>query len=158
MKLIKLCAISLFLLVLALPIQAGVIANDMDNIDFVAFVPCADNGNGELIEGTGRLHVLFREEFDSAGGTHYGNHFQPMGLKATGATTGDRYNANGVTQGSTNVGSGGLPLTDTYINNYRMVGTGGNAVSYHVHTTYHITINANGELTAFVDDTRITCE
>ena len=158
MKLLKAFAVALFLLALAIPAQAEVIANDQDDIFFVAFVPCADGGAGEFIEGEGRLHVLIRQTIDSAGGLHLGTHFQPMGLKAIGQTTGDRYNATGVTQTSTNIAGGGLPFTDTYINNFRMVGTGQNAVSYHVHTTFHVTVNANGEVTAFVDNTRITCD
>lgn len=158
MKFLKACAVMLFLSVLAVPAQADVIANDKGDILFTAFVPCADGGAGEFIEGEGRLHAIVRETIDSAGGLHFGTHYQPMGLKATGQTTGDRYNANGVTQSSTNVNSGGLPFTDTFINNYRMVGTGRDAVSYHVSQTIHTTINANGELTAIVDNTRITCD
>ena len=157
MKLIKLLFAFCFMLALVGTVHAGVIANDKDDIDFSAFVPCADDGNGEFIEGTGRLHALFRETVDANGGVHFGFHFQPMGLKATGLTTGDRYHATGVTQGSTSVGSGGLPISDTYINRFHLVGDGG-AVTYYVRETIHVTFNANGELTAIVDNTEITCD
>ena len=158
MKFLKAFAVSLFLLALAIPAQAEVIVNDQEDISFTAYVPCADGGAGEWIEGEGRLHVIVRETVDSAGGVHLGFHNQPQGLKATGQITGDRYNANGVTQGSRNISSGGLPFTDTWINNFRMVGTGRDAVSYHIHQVYQITVNANGEVTALVDQTQITCD
>jgi hypothetical protein len=50
-----------------------------------------------------------------------------------------------------------LPYTFTYINNFRMIGQGpGN--NFLVHTTNHVTINANGEATATVDNTSTECK
>ena len=157
MKYIRAFAVSLFLLVLAAPVQATVVVNAQDDINFFAFVPCADDGNGEFVEGEGRLHVLIREGFDESGGQHYGTHFQPMGLKATGQVTGDRYNATGGTLETVNIAGSGLPFTQTFTNNFRMIGVG-QAVNFTVHNTYHVTVNANGDVTTVVDISRTTCD
>jgi len=43
------------------------------------------------------------------------------------------------------------------VNNFYMIGQGpGN--NFKVHETYHYTIDANGELTAFVDNFSVTCK
>lgn len=158
MKYIRTIAVSLFLLVLVVPAQATVISNEKEDIYFAAYVDCADDGNGEWIEGEGRLHIVIREGFDGNGGLHYGAHFQPMGLKATGQVTGDRYNANGVTSETTNIGVDGLPFTFTSINNYNLIGVGRGAVKSKLKQTYHVTVNANGDVTTVVDNTRVTCD
>lgn len=158
MKYIRAIAVSLFLLVLVVPAQATVVVNQKEDILFLAFVECADDGNGEWIEGEGRLHTVIREGFDENGGLHYGFHFQPMGLKAAGQVTGDRYNANGVTSETTNIGVDGLPFTTTFINNFNLIGVGRGAVKSKVKETYHVTVNANGDVTTVVDNTRVTCD
>ncbi|MBI4420235.1 MAG: hypothetical protein HY560_05360, partial [Gemmatimonadetes bacterium] len=44
----------------------------------------------------------------------------------------------------------------TYVNNFRIIGEGsGNNLL--VHATSHITVNANGELTAVVDNFSVEC-
>ena len=40
---------------------------------------------------------------------------------------------------------------ETYINNFRIIGQDPDN-NYLVHETFHVTVNANGELTAFVDN------
>lgn len=98
------------------------------SIFFVAFVPCVP----EFITGTGTLHIVTHLSSDNHGGFHFKVHFQPQGLSATGAVTGDTYRAVGVTQETFNaVGA----FEDTFVNNFRMIGTGKGAVSFHVHQT-----------------------
>jgi hypothetical protein len=123
---------------------------------FTVFVPCAAGGAGEWVVFNGDLHVLLEETDNAAGGIQVKSHFQPQGLTGTGLTTGAKYQATGVTQDEFNVGPGGLPYTETFVNNFRMIGQGpGN--NYMVHETFHITINANGTVTAYVDNFSITC-
>jgi hypothetical protein len=52
--------------------------------------------------------------------------------------------------------AGPLPITETFVNNFRIIGdgTGNNLL---VHSTFHITVNAAGVLTAFVDGFRSEC-
>jgi len=125
-------------------------------IDLFVFVPCANGGAGEVIEVSGPLHVLFQVTISNTGNVLLYAHFQPQDVSGTGFVTGDKYQATGTTQ-STNTLSTPFPITFTYVNNFYMIGQGpGNNVK--VHETYHYTIDANGELTAFVDNFSVTCK
>ncbi len=78
-------------------------------------------------------------------------------MRGIGLTTGDKYQGTGVTQDHFNVGADGLPVTFTFVNNFRIIGQGpGN--NYLVHQTFHVTINAHGEVTAEVDNIRVECK
>jgi len=80
-------------------------------------------------------------------------HFQPQGISGIGQTTGDKYQGTGVTQDEFNATVG---VEETFINNFRIIGQGsGNNLL--VHETFHITINANGSVTAFLDNFSIDC-
>jgi hypothetical protein len=149
---LALCAVSV-----ASTAQARVISNDKIDIPFFAFVSCADGGNGEFAEGVIRLHSLVRETFDQAGGVHFGAVFHPMGGELIGETTGDVYRAVGRTGDSTNIGAGDLPISTTFVNVFKLVGPGG-GVSFTFHQNTHVTVNANGETTAEVENTRVTCD
>jgi hypothetical protein len=70
---------------------------------------------------TGNLHVLLRFTMDQAGGIHVASHFQPQGIIGVGQTTGDKYQATGVTQDQFNAKVG---VEETFINNFRIIGPG----------------------------------
>jgi hypothetical protein len=121
--------------------------------DIGVYIPCADGGAGELVTLSGDLHVLVRFTQSKQGGIHAGVHFQPQGITGVGDTTGDRYQATGVTQDQFNATVG---VEETFINNFRIIGQGtGN--NYLVQNLFHITINPNGTLTAFVDRLSVDC-
>jgi hypothetical protein len=131
----------------------AVTTNEQIPITLVVFVPCANGGAGELVELTGTLHVLTHVTSDAQGGLHVKQHFQPQGISGAGLTTGDKYQATGVTQEEFNATVG---ITDTFINNFRIIGEGpGNNLL--VHTTFHVTVNANGVVTTIVDNFSIEC-
>src|SRR5438067_11145514 len=71
--------------------------NDMSDINLTVFVPCAAGGAGEIVDLSGPLHILitFTINGNNVSGTA---HFQPQGIVGTGETTGDKYQANGVTK------------------------------------------------------------
>lgn len=141
----------------AVPAQARATVftdNFQEPIDIIVFVPCAAGGAGEDVALSGTLHILFRTTFDNRGGFHTKFHFQPQGVSGTGLTTGDKYQATGVTQGTDN---GKVGFESTFVNNFRVIGQGpGN--NFLVHENFHITFNANGEVTAFVDNFRVECK
>ena len=56
-------------------VQAEIIVNDKVELPFAAFIPCDNDGYGELATGSIRLHTLFRQTNDNKGGIHYGAHF-----------------------------------------------------------------------------------
>ncbi|HZM25136.1 MAG TPA: hypothetical protein VFC02_25525 [Anaerolineales bacterium] len=121
--------------------------------DIFVFVPCAAGGAGEFVQLSGTLHVLFVTTLDSRGGFHSKFHFQPQGVSGTGLTTGAKYQATGVTQGTFN---GRVGFEQTFVNNFRIIGQGpGN--NFMIHENFHITVNANGEVTAFVDNFSVKC-
>jgi hypothetical protein len=85
---------------------------------------------------------------------HVTLHVQPAGVSGTGQTTGDRYRGTGVTQQQFNtVGAS----TQTLLNNFRIIGEGPRN-NLLVHHTFHVTVNANGEVTATVDNFNLECQ
>jgi hypothetical protein len=152
----KFVAVSIFVLLMASLtslVHAKVVVNDKVPTGWLQIIPCS--GDEVLLEG--RLHIVITETVDKNGGLHLKGHFQPMDLKGeviAGPNEGAKYNATGVTQDNWNIKKG---QTITYINRYRMIGQG-KAPNFSVHETWHITINANGELTADVLNVKITCK
>ncbi len=119
------------------------------------FVPCANGGAGEVIDVSGPLHVLQSLTISSSGNFSDVFHFQPQGISGVGLTTGAKYQATRITQFKDHFNN--LPFSSSFINNFYMIGQGpGN--NFKVHETFHFTVNANGDLTAFVDNFFVTCK
>ena len=132
----------------------AVVTNFSQSIDLTVFVPCAALGAGEFVQMSGSLHVLFVTTTDNQGGFHSEFHFQPQGISGTGLTTGAKYQATGETQGTFN---GKIGSETTFINNFKIIGQGpGN--NFMNHETFHVTVNPDGTLTAFVDNFSVTCK
>jgi hypothetical protein len=130
--------------------------NESIPIDLVAFVSCANGGAGELVFMSGDLHVLTHYTLSSSGTYHVKQHFQPQGISGYGEISGDKYQATGGTQEEFNE-NGPFPITDTYINNFRIIGQGPDN-NFLIHENVHITINANGVLTSYVDNFTVDCK
>lgn len=126
-------------------------------ISITVFVPCANGGAGEQVDLSGNLNDLFHVTVDNSGGVHLTTHDNPQGVQGVGETTGAKYQGTGVTEEHFNAGSSGLPITDTFVNNFRIIGQGPGNNSL-VHENTHITINANGTVTASVDNFSDTCK
>jgi hypothetical protein len=150
-----LALVAMLSLMILPPARAEVIVNvSIDFTGFTVFVPCAAGGAGEEVVFTGQLHILMAMTFDDAGGVHVKDHFQPQGLTGVGLITGDKYQGTGVTQDEFNAKVG---VETTTINNFRIIGQGpGN--NYLVHENTHITINADGTVTASVDNLSVDCK
>jgi hypothetical protein len=147
-----LAAVGLF----AVQANAAKQVNDVTDIDLPVFIPCAAGGAGELVDLSGPLHTLIT--FTINGNNVSGKtHFQPQGISGTGETTGDKYQATGVTQESFTGSFQNGQFSDTFVNNFRIIGQGpGN--NFLVHETFHITVNANGTLTVFHDNFSADCK
>src|SRR5262249_45797450 len=133
--------------------QAAVITNQNIPIDISVFVPCANGGAGEVVDLSGTLHDMFAV---TVNGNHFSAkvHDNPQGITGTGETTGDKYQGTGATQQQL---SGNVGEETTFINNFRIVGQGpGN--NFLVHENTHVTVNANGVVTASVDNFSIDCK
>jgi len=134
-------------------LQAAVTTNVKVPVDIPVFIPCAVGGTGELVVLQGNLHVLLRFTMSASGTVHAAVHFQPQGISGVGQVTGDKYQGTGVTQDEFNATVG---EEETLINNFRIIGQG-NGNNFLVHQTFHITINANGTVTAFVNMLSVDC-
>jgi hypothetical protein len=137
------------------PAQADVVVNEsVDFTGFTIFVPCAAGGAGETVVFTGQLHELITFNMNAAGGVSGLMHFQPQGLTGIGMTTGLKYQGTGATTTSL---SGNVGQQMTFVNNFRIIGQGpGNNLL--VHENSHVTIDANGNVTASFDDLSIDCK
>ena len=131
--------------------------NDMSDINLTVFVPCAAGGAGEIVDLSGPLHILitFTINGNNVSGTA---HFQPQGIVGTGETTGDKYQATGVTKDTSfKFSFQNGQAQQTFVNNFRIIGQGpGN--NYLVHEVAHVTFNANGTLTVFHDSFSVDCK
>ena len=122
--------------------------------DTVVFVPCANGGAGEDVHLTGTIHDLFHITLDSSGGITVKTHDNPQGVTGTGLTTGATYQGTGVTQDQF---TAHVRSEETFVNNFRIVGQGpGN--NYLVHENFHVTVNANGDVTATHDNFSVECK
>ena len=77
--------------------QAEVVVNQSVQMNLEVFVPCANQGAGELVRLSGPLHVLIT--FTANGKTFSGStQFQLQGISGIGVDSGERYNGTGSTQ------------------------------------------------------------
>jgi hypothetical protein len=109
---------------------------------------------GETITLSGTLLGIFTEQPLPNGGFLVTFHFQPQGVTGT-SSSGVTYHATGLTRETiVTVPSGGL--TDTFVNRFHIVGTGG-APTFYVKETLHLTVSATGQITASVDNFSEEC-
>ena len=134
----------------------AVVINDVQAVTIFVFVPCADGGAGEIVELNGNLHTLITL---TVNGNNFSakTHFQPQGMSGEGLTTGDKYQATGVTQDHIKASFTNGQFNGTFVNNFRIIGQGpGN--NYLVHENFHVTINANGTVTVVHDNFSSECK
>jgi len=141
----------------SLQARAAVTTNDVIPFEMTVHVDCALGGAGEDVELTGELHVLIVTTVSKSGMQHTELHFQPINVSGVGETSGDKYRAVGITRTDMTIDtSDGFPQETTAVNNFYIIGQGpGN--NFMVHETFHVTINANGEVTADIDKLIIEC-
>jgi hypothetical protein len=135
--------------------QADTTVTKTADVPFFVFVPCANGGAGEVVGGTITLRDV--TVFNINGNNiNFKEKDGPQGSDLVGLTTGDSYQATGITQNSFNGSLQNGQATTTFINNFRIIGQGpGN--NFLVHETFHVTINANGDVTNTVDNFTADC-
>ena len=157
-------AMSLFIVLMLLAVLLGPISARASADTFTVsqsfpvaiwvYIPCANGGMGEDVILTGNLHDLYHVTYDAGGGFHFTYLDNPQGITGTGWVTGAKYQATGGTHGNV---TGRIGYEETYINNFKIIGQGpGN--NFVIHETYHVTVNANGTLTAWIDNFRVECK
>lgn len=131
------------------------------SFSFAQFVPCAAGGAGEVVEFSGRVHLLFHvntgpntQPFDYVRQI-IKEHGQPQGLKGVGLTTGTIYNAVGVTQ-QTQRDLGASNNVITYVNVFFLIAPGaGN--NFYLQELYHLTEDAHGLPRVEIDGFAVLC-
>lgn len=116
-------------------------------VDFSIPVPCANDGAGELIEGTLLIHFTVNNN----GGVLS----HPHGEYLVGATTGIKYRAVGVDLTRVNASTENGSTTKTIIVRRHFVGKG---THFYLKGTYHHVINSDGEQKITKDKFEIICK
>ena len=134
----------------------GVSTNISVPIQLTVFIPCANGGSGDTITLSGNLHELISFTI-TANNIHLNELVNPQGISGVSSLTGQKYQGTGETRQDANIANAGFPAEATFVNNFKIIGqsTGNN---YLVHENAHITINANGTVTATQDNLSITCK
>jgi hypothetical protein len=134
---------------------AAVTTNAIVPIDQNVFIPCANGGSGEDVPLRGPLHILSRTTITGKT-AHVDIQANPQDVTGVGSVTGAVYKATGITRQAIQVNGPGFPANETFVNNFRIIGRDA-APSFLLHETFHVTIDANGTLTAAIDNFSVSC-
>ena len=117
------------------------------------FLACANGGAGEEVHSFGTIHRVIHVT-ENANGFHLTLHANPQNVTGTGEITGDTYQARGTFTGQQNnvIPGTTVSIHDTFF----LVGPGPDN-NLKITTTYHLTINANGEITTESGTDSIEC-
>lgn len=138
--------------------QLGSITDKVDlqiPTQFHAQNPCAGGRFGEIVVFTGNQHLVFTQTSTANGHLSTMIHWNADDVTGVGQYTGYQYRATGVTQDHV-VSSAPLPYTETMTNNYHIIGQG-QATNMDLTETTHVTVDANGYVTAWVTDYTFAC-
>ena len=109
---------------------------------------------GTIVTLTGTLHFEFKTHFDSAGGLHVKLHANPQDVTGSD-TNGVTYHAHGATNQSILIKANAAD-ENTFVNTINVRGSEKDT-SFVIHEVVHITVNANGEVTAVVVKSDLKC-
>ncbi len=128
---------------------------DIRQIDIPVNNPIGSSCAGEAIDVTGTIQLIFEETIDDSGGVHLRFHLNTEGVSGTGETSGLLYQMIQVTNQDRNL-AGPPPLENTNDEIVRVIGQGPDN-DRQFHFLSHITIDANGDITATVSDFSFEC-
>jgi hypothetical protein len=144
----------LTLLATASPAAAGtstqIVREDVTGTVFLN--PCT----GEHITITSGTLQLLVTTNDTIGGLHLVVHGNAQGVIAAGETTGDMYRLAGDFWIEQNVAADGFPLVVQVVETHDVL-SAGSAPNFLVHLVSHLTINANGTISAAVSSASADC-
>lgn len=122
------------------------------------FVQCANGGTGELVDLSGQLHEDIFVNTNSGGKVVVRTRSQLQGVSGIGRSSGDRYHASQVAQGSEHIDIiDNLPFSFSFVDHLRIVGQGpGNNFTAQYQT--HLTVDASGTVAADVTHFSVDCK
>ncbi len=133
----------------ATPASAEVLENSVLLPYSMSVLSCS----GEEVQMTGNLHLIY-SVIDNGDSLYLRYHSQLQGVSGTGAT--GQYHASGVTKDVMDASNASFPFSYTSVYNLRIIGQGpGN--NFLVHTVAHVTIGADGEVSADVTSSQAEC-
>jgi hypothetical protein len=112
--------------------------------------------NGEDVTVSGELLLISHTTIDAGGGIHSTFTLVPGEVRGVGSVTGIQYKAVGGQRDHFNADADFAPLNETFTSMFNLVSQGGTD-NLQIKATFHMTINANGEVTAFVDRFSAEC-
>ena len=120
--------------------------------DVVFFNECT----GEEVHLTGELLIRVRTTIDATGGIHATFHLTPRHVRGVGVESGIAYKVVGGERDSFNAAADEAPLVYTATMMFNVVSQGGSD-NLKVKYVFHVTINAQGEVTAEIDNFSFAC-
>lgn len=122
------------------------------------YMPCPVAGGdpGEFVDLTGSLRVVMTEVVSNSGNYLFRFHIFGSGIEGTGRITGATYRPQGGQNVTLTTQADALPMTFTSTYVFHVIGQG-QAPDWHVHETLHLTVDADGRLTADVENSRVAC-
>ena len=112
--------------------------------------------NGEDVFLSGELLLIFHTTIDAGGGIHEKFTLVPNHVRGVGTVTGAQYKAVGGDRSHFNADADVAPLIFTNTDMFNVISQGGSE-NLQVKFTFHVTVNANGVETVFVDHFSAKC-
>jgi hypothetical protein len=103
---------------------------------------------------TGTLLTTTTITPNRGGGFLLAFHANPQGVTGVGLTSGALYRGTGVTRETITVNGAS---TDTFVNSFKLIGPG-TTPNLLVTQIFHVTVDANGNVTSLVDSTTVKCQ
>ena len=143
------------LLAAVAPTQAA--ATTIRNRTTVPFDVVVDNPcTGEPVALSGAQLLISHLVFDERGGVHAHFRLVPQQVRGVGLRSGTEYHAVGGGGNNFTADADDAPLVTSSRATANVVSQGGSD-NLVMHSTTHLTINANGEVTAVVNNVKLTC-
>jgi hypothetical protein len=136
------------------PVGAGVNLAVIQNERVPFTTEYADPCNGEIIAFEGFLHNLIHETADGSGGFHAAVGYN-LTVRGVGQTTGATYTGTEASSDAFNI-KPPYPVNETFTIHTNVIGQG-QAPDFRAHLTFHVTVNANGNLTVIFEKFRAVC-
>jgi hypothetical protein len=123
-------------------------------VSISVFAPCLNKGQGDVINLSGKEHFLLIITADNNGGVHFISHINEQGVTGVSQTTGAKYHGTG---SSTSIITGRLGSTFIIQGIFHLIGQG-TSTNLLVHQSFHITVNPDGTVRAFINNFSIKCK
>ena len=140
-----------FLLAMCLTARADV----TDNVVFPINVPIPNDCSGEVVDFTGSFRVVFAATPDGKGCFHIVSHANASQVKGVGRLSGAQYVGAEADAFNLNFNASGSTTVDAP-SSFAMIGKG-RVPDFRIKTILHITVDANGRVTATTDRYEIVC-